>query len=155
MLNKNALPRARSKIHQAISESGVRSNSPPGDRLDRLQAGFSSSGPALTPHLPSRSRARPLGLIRNWRSSIPISDLELRRSLNTKIPRFLFCHGISHNGPQVGDVALSPTRAKGHVAERRVAAPRSPSRLLRRRCAYALLCEGHVGRGQTFLLALR
>jgi hypothetical protein len=155
MPNKDALPRARSKIRQAISESEVRSNPPPEDRLDRLQASFSSSGPALTPHLPSRSRARPPGLIRNWRSSIPTSDLELRTTLNPKIPLFLLCHGISHNVPRVGDVALSPTRAKGHVAERRVAAPRSPSRLLRRRCAYALLCEGHVGRGQTFLLALR
>ena len=49
--------------------------------------------------------------------------------------------GISHNVSRVGDVALSPTRAKGHVAERRAAAPRSPRRLPRRRCAYALLCE--------------
>jgi len=46
---------------------------------------------------------------------------------------------ITHNVPQVGDVALSPTRAKGYVVERRAAAPRSPRRLLRRRCAYVLL----------------
>ncbi len=38
-------------------------------------------------------------------------------------------------------MALSPTRAKGHVAERRAAAPRSPRRLPRRRCTYELLCE--------------
>jgi hypothetical protein len=35
---------------------------------------------------------------------------------------------ITHNESHVCDVALSPTRAKGHVAERRAAAPRSPSR---------------------------
>jgi hypothetical protein len=35
---------------------------------------------------------------------------------------------ITHNVSHVCDVALSPTRAKGHVAERRAAAPRSPSR---------------------------
>jgi hypothetical protein len=34
--------------------------------------------------------------------------------------------GISHNVSHVCDVALSPTRARGHVAERRAAAPRSP-----------------------------
>ena len=33
---------------------------------------------------------------------------------------------ITHNEWHVCDVALSPTRAKGHVAERRAAAPRSP-----------------------------
>jgi hypothetical protein len=38
---------------------------------------------------------------------------------------------MTHNVPQVGDVALSPTRAKGHVAERRAAAPRSPRHPLR------------------------
>ncbi len=36
--------------------------------------------------------------------------------------------GITHNESHVCDVALSPTRAKGHVAERRAAAPRSPRR---------------------------
>jgi hypothetical protein len=46
---------------------------------------------------------------------------------------------IDHNVSQIGDVALSPTRAKGHVAERHAAAPRSPRRLLRRRCTYELL----------------
>ncbi len=35
---------------------------------------------------------------------------------------------ISHNESHVCDVAPSPTRARGHVAERRAAAPRSPSR---------------------------
>ncbi len=35
---------------------------------------------------------------------------------------------ITHNVPHVCDVAPSPTRARGHVAERRAAAPRSPSR---------------------------
>jgi hypothetical protein len=48
---------------------------------------------------------------------------------------------MTHNGSQVGDVALSPTGAKGHVAERRAAAPRSPRRLPRRRCAYVLLSD--------------
>jgi hypothetical protein len=48
---------------------------------------------------------------------------------------------IAHNVPQVGDVALRPTRPKGHVAERRAAAPRSPRRLPRRRCAYVLLSD--------------
>ncbi len=33
---------------------------------------------------------------------------------------------IAYNESHVCDVALSPTRAKGHVAERRAAAPRSP-----------------------------
>jgi hypothetical protein len=33
---------------------------------------------------------------------------------------------MAHNESHVCDVALSPTRAKGHVAERRAAAPRSP-----------------------------
>ena len=35
---------------------------------------------------------------------------------------------MSLNESHVCDVALSPTRAKGHVAERHAAAPRSPSR---------------------------
>jgi hypothetical protein len=35
---------------------------------------------------------------------------------------------MAPNVSHVCDVALSPTRAKGHVAERRAAAPRSPSR---------------------------
>jgi hypothetical protein len=35
---------------------------------------------------------------------------------------------IAYNESHVCDVALSPTRAKGHVAERRAAAPRSPRR---------------------------
>jgi hypothetical protein len=48
-------------------------------------------------------------------------------------------NAMSDNGSQVGDVALRPTRPKGHVAERRAAAPRSPRRLPRRRCAYVLL----------------
>ena len=33
---------------------------------------------------------------------------------------------VAHNVPHVYDVALSPTRARGHVAERRAAAPREP-----------------------------
>ena len=39
-----------------------------------------------------------------------------------------FKDAIAHNESHVCDVALSPTRAKGHVAERRAAAPRSPRR---------------------------
>jgi hypothetical protein len=35
---------------------------------------------------------------------------------------------MAYNVSRVCDVALSPTRAKGHVAERRAAAPRSLSR---------------------------
>jgi hypothetical protein len=35
---------------------------------------------------------------------------------------------MSHNVPRLCDVALRPTRPKGHVAEARGAAPRSPSR---------------------------
>ncbi len=35
---------------------------------------------------------------------------------------------MSHNESHVCDVAPSPTRARGHVAERRAAAPRSPRR---------------------------
>ncbi len=35
---------------------------------------------------------------------------------------------ITHNESHVCDVAPSPTRARGHVAERRAAAPRSPRR---------------------------
>jgi hypothetical protein len=37
-------------------------------------------------------------------------------------------YAISHNVPHVCDAAPSPTRARGHVAERRAAAPRSPRR---------------------------
>jgi hypothetical protein len=48
---------------------------------------------------------------------------------------------MSHNGSRVGGVALRPTGPKGHVAERRAAAPRSPIRLPRRRCTYALLSD--------------
>ena len=47
---------------------------------------------------------------------------------------------MAYNVSHVCDVALSPTRAKGNVAERRAAAPRSPRRLPRRRCTYVLLC---------------
>jgi len=47
---------------------------------------------------------------------------------------------MSHNVSHVCDVAPSLTEARGHVAERRAVAPRSPRRLPRRRCAYALLC---------------
>jgi hypothetical protein len=35
---------------------------------------------------------------------------------------------MAYNESHVCDVALSPTRAKGHLAERRAAAPRSPRR---------------------------
>jgi hypothetical protein len=49
-------------------------------------------------------------------------------------------NAMAYNVPRVGNVALRPTGPKGHVAELRVAAPRSPRRLPRRRCAYALLC---------------
>ena len=54
---------------------------------------------------------------------------------------------IAYNESHVCDVALSPTRAKGHVAERRAAAPRSPRhpegvpmhiRAVMRSCAYLL-----------------
>ena len=37
-------------------------------------------------------------------------------------------NAMAYNVSHVCDVALSPTRAKGHVAERRAAAPRSPRR---------------------------
>ncbi len=37
-------------------------------------------------------------------------------------------NAMTHNESHVCDVAPSPTRARGHVAERRAAAPRSPSR---------------------------
>ena len=71
-----------------------------------------------------------------------------RRQVNQDNPRgggqkpICLCHsetlillaGITHNVSHVCDVALSPTRAKGHVAERRAAAPRSPSRPEGRRC---------------------
>jgi hypothetical protein len=47
--------------------------------------------------------------------------------LQTKVsPMSSDCTKIAHNESHVCDVALSPTRAKGHVAERRAAAPRSP-----------------------------
>jgi hypothetical protein len=48
---------------------------------------------------------------------------------------------MSDNVSHVCDVAPSPTRARGHVAERRAAAPRSPRRLPRRRCTYVLLSD--------------
>jgi hypothetical protein len=38
---------------------------------------------------------------------------------------------ITYNVPHVCDAAPSPTRARGRVAERRAAAPRSPRRPLR------------------------
>ncbi len=47
---------------------------------------------------------------------------------------------MAYNESHVCDVAPSPTRARGHVAERRAAAPHSPRRLLRRRSTYVLLC---------------
>jgi hypothetical protein len=50
--------------------------------------------------------------------------------------------------------APRPTRTRGCVAKRRVAAPRSPRRLLRRRCTYAPLCEVPCDCGQVLLLAL-
>jgi hypothetical protein len=59
------------------------------------------------------------------------------RERRNRLPFFI--RAIADNVSHVCDVALSPTRAKGHVAERRAAAPRSPRRLLRRRCIYALL----------------
>ena len=46
--------------------------------------------------------------------------------MNSLLISFDAVTGISHNESHVCDVALSPTRAKGHVAERRAAAPRSP-----------------------------
>ncbi len=55
---------------------------------------------------------------------------------------------MAHNESHVCDVAPSPTRARGHVAERRAAAPRSPSRpegaamyirAVMRRCAIVFL----------------
>jgi len=53
---------------------------------------------------------------------------------NRNPPNIVLCIGlligaIVHNVSHVYDVALSPTRAKGHVAKRRDAAPRSPRRL--------------------------
>jgi hypothetical protein len=48
---------------------------------------------------------------------------------------------MAYNVPHVCDVAPRPKGPRGHVAERRAAAPRSPRRLPRRRCTYALLYE--------------
>ncbi len=39
-----------------------------------------------------------------------------------------YISAIAYNVSHVCDVAPSPTRARGHVAERRAAAPRSPRR---------------------------
>jgi hypothetical protein len=50
---------------------------------------------------------------------------------------------MAHTVPSVCDVALRPTRPKGHVAERRGAAPRNPRRPPGRRSVYALLCTGN------------
>ena len=46
---------------------------------------------------------------------------------------------MAHNVLHVCDVAPRLTEPRGHVAERRAAAPRSPRRLPRRRCTYELL----------------
>jgi hypothetical protein len=48
---------------------------------------------------------------------------------------------ISHNVPRVCDVAPRPTGPRGHVAERRAAAPRSPRRPKGADAHYVLLCE--------------
>jgi len=61
---------------------------------------------------------------------------------------------MAYNVWHVCDVALSPTSARGNVAERRVAAPRSPSRpegaamhirAVMRSCAVFQL-QRHIGR---------
>jgi hypothetical protein len=60
-------------------------------------------------------------------------------SANIGIVVKILNNAMSDNVSRVGDVAPSLTEARGHVAERRAAAPRSPRRLPRRRCAYVLL----------------
>ena len=68
-----------------------------------------------------------LSVGRVWRFWMDDIDEENRlRTLH--LQRIELAAGISHNVPHVCDVAPSPTRARGHVAERRAAAPRSPSR---------------------------
>ncbi len=74
---------------------------------------------------------------------------------------------ISYNVLHVCDVAPSPTRARGHVAERRAAAPRSPRRpagtpmhirAVIRSCAIVFivifLSEGYIQKHCRFLNAL-
>ena len=53
-------------------------------------------------------------------------EVDVRVSVGSLVLNLGSSNGISHNESHVCDVALSPTRAKGHVAERRAAAPRSP-----------------------------
>jgi hypothetical protein len=61
---------------------------------------------------------------------------------------------ISHNVPRVGDVAPSPTRARGHVAERRAAAPRSPRHPLRVPMCLRAVIRRCVNRGEWILYYL-
>ncbi len=151
-----ALPIARDPPHTVLSQSkGENAGYPKGRRLVRLAISISSSRPAFTPDLESeiaRGQAildRISEAIHPWSRSRASEDLQNPDSPIASLP-----HGILHNGSRVGDVALRPTRPKGHVAERRVAAPRSPRRLLRCRCTYALLCEVPCDCGQVLLLAL-
>ena len=80
-----------------------------------------------------------LYLLGNVKKQIgPTAELPMSRGNSVTYVLGTRC-AIAYNESHVCDVALSPTRAKGHVAERRAAAPRSPRRLPRRRCTYALL----------------
>ena len=137
-----ALPIARDPPHKELSQSRDQKDVCWNDRrLDRLAISTRPSRPALTPHLKSEIARE---------TAIPDRTSEVihprfrsratKNLLNPDSPITSLPHGIFHNVSHVCDVAPSPTRARGHVAERRAAAPRSPRRLPRRRCTYALLC---------------
>ncbi len=56
-----------------------------------------------------------------------MSRLEIDRCEDrVKLGLYVGFGTMAHNESHVCDVAPSPTRARGHVAERRAAAPRSP-----------------------------
>jgi hypothetical protein len=125
-----ALAIARDPPHTGLSRSkGENAGYPKGRRLDRPATNTSTSRPALTPHLESEIARGQAILDRIAESIHPRSGSRATEDLlNPDSPIASLPHGVLHNVPHVCDVALSPTRAKGHVAERRAAAPRSPSR---------------------------
>ncbi len=89
------------------------------------------------------NRVRVVGRVSVGRFSPPLARKPRPGIFQFRTPysEAVLCDGISHNVPHVCDVAPRPTGPRGHVAERRAAAPRSPRRLPRRRCTYALLWD--------------
>jgi hypothetical protein len=124
-----AFPAARDPTPIELSQGkGEKEVNPKGRRLDRLATNTSPSRPAVTPDLTSVIARGQAILKRLPKLSIPI---QIARNQEPRKPKSLgrpFRHGILHNVSHVCDVAPSPTRARGHVAERRAAEPQSPRR---------------------------